>query len=159
MIDRARRHLVTLLRLYFLRHGFESADSWLAQPLVMVANMYIDLLKSGNLTAAEQIEAQSSLVLLVKGLRDQSHNNAIAEVVFRVTKAKMRPQDQQLLLTEGIVRAGEDEYRTQQMHEVQTQWPAMATTMADQPHTQTLSDLVRMLGQVRIDEQTESAAL
>jgi len=144
--------MVTLLRLYFLRHGFESADSWLAQPLVMVANMYMDMLQDGNLTAAEQIEAQSSLVLLVKGLRDQSRNNTISEVVFRVTKAKMRAQDQQLLWTEGIIRAGDDEYRAQQIHEVQTQWPAMATTMADKPHTQTLSDLVRVLGRVSVDE-------
>lgn len=149
---------MTLLRLYFLRHGFESADSWLAQPLVMVANMFMEILQRGNLTAAEQKEAQSSLVLLVKGMRDQSRNNTISEMVFRVTKARMRAQDQQLLLSEGIIRPSDGEYRTQQMHEVQTRWPAMATKMADEPHTQTLSDLLRTMGRVNIDEQTDSTA-
>lgn len=149
---------MTLLRLYFLRHGFESADSWLAQPLVMVANMFMEILQRGNLTAAEQKEAQSSLVLLVKGMRDQSRNNTISELVFRITKARMRAQDQQLLLSEGIIRPSDGEYRTQQMREVQTQWPAMATKMADEPHTQTLSDLLRTMERVNIDEQTDSTA-
>ncbi|KAH7014130.1 uncharacterized protein B0I36DRAFT_338299 [Microdochium trichocladiopsis] len=154
LVAEARRHLTTLARLYYLRHGYESADSWVGSPLISLANMYIDMLQAGTLTEPELVlEARSSLILMIKGLRDQSRNNAVCEVLFRMTKAKIRPEDHALLVSEGVVRVDEDEGKVMQMHAVQMQWPAMATTMADKPHSHSLTDLVRGMGQVTIADQ------
>lgn len=100
----ATAQLESLLRIYYLRHGFEAYDSMLLVHLVHLANV--------TLTRLAQIERQpelrepaheetetlrSTLILCLKGLHDQSRNFYLSGVVFDVMKNRLSPENQSLV--------------------------------------------------------------
>jgi hypothetical protein len=104
IIAQATTQLESLLRLYYLRHGFGSYDALLLVHLVHIGN--------ASLTRLEQIEQgsqthdashatieslRSTLILCLKGLHDQSKNSYISGVVLGVMKNRLSPENRNLV--------------------------------------------------------------
>jgi hypothetical protein len=100
----ATAQLESLLRIYYLRHGFESYDSMLLFHLVHLANVTLTRLAQierhpeRRETAREETETlRSTLILCLKGLHDQSKNFYLSGVVFDVMKNRLSPENQNLV--------------------------------------------------------------
>lgn len=79
----ARHYLETLIRLCYLRHGFETVDSFLVQFLNIVGFRVLDRLKS-NPAEADQTEMLSTLALCARGLRQQGAHYYLVELVYHL---------------------------------------------------------------------------
>jgi hypothetical protein len=96
----ATAQLESLLRIYYLRHGFEAYDSMLLVHLVHLANVTLTRIamieRSPSLreTSGEDIETlRSTLILCLKGLHDQSKNFYLSGVVFDVMKNRLSAEN------------------------------------------------------------------
>ncbi|KAK4177803.1 hypothetical protein QBC36DRAFT_345114 [Triangularia setosa] len=98
----------TLLRLYYLRHGFSYGDQFLVQPLNTLG--FWSLSKIHTITAPTHEDddnnnndlkaTRSTLLLAAKGLHQQSASFYLDRITFQLLCSKMRPQERQLLDSE-----------------------------------------------------------
>jgi hypothetical protein len=100
----ATAQLESLLRIYYLRHGFEAYDSMLLVHLVHLANVtltriaFIERDADTHGTSHEAVETlRSTLILCLKGLHDQSKNYFISGVVFDVMKNRLSAKNRNLV--------------------------------------------------------------
>lgn len=96
--------LETLLRIYYLRHGFESYDSMLLVHLVHLGNVALTRLAKieRNQSYAKDSEdtverLRSTLILCLKGLYDQSKNFFLSGVVLGVMKNRLSDENRNLV--------------------------------------------------------------
>ncbi|KAF2819660.1 hypothetical protein CC86DRAFT_388059 [Ophiobolus disseminans] len=96
--------LEALLRIYYLRHGFESYDSMLLVHLVHLGN--VALTRLARLERNQEYEGhkhdtveslRSTLILCLKGLYDQSKNFYLSGVVLGVMKNRLSAENQSLV--------------------------------------------------------------
>lgn len=114
--------LETLIRLHYLRHGFEGADMTCAVWLQLVAFSAIQQLRriatekerpaptpAFSAPASSPIidELRSSLILVAKALYDQGRNYHLAASVFELVHGSMSEQDR--LVLSGIVPLESDD--------------------------------------------------
>jgi hypothetical protein len=100
----ATAQLESLLRIYYLRHGFEAYDSMLLVHLVHLANVTLARLaqiertpelRDSSLDETETL--RSTLILCLKGLHDQSKNFYLSGVVFDVMKNRLSQENRNLV--------------------------------------------------------------
>ncbi|KAK4101616.1 hypothetical protein N658DRAFT_558748 [Parathielavia hyrcaniae] len=85
-------HLETIVRLYYLRHGFEATDSFLLHFLAFLNHMTMNAIETS--TGSSYLEARrSTLLLLTKGMHDQSRACFVARAILRLQVSAMRPED------------------------------------------------------------------
>ncbi|KAK0729242.1 hypothetical protein B0T21DRAFT_291956 [Apiosordaria backusii] len=89
-------HLETLLRLYYLRHGFEAFDGFLLHFLGSLNFIKINTRETQNNSLFLESH-RSTMLLLMKGIRDQSQCYTVARVVLRLQAHLMRADDVALL--------------------------------------------------------------
>ncbi|KAK4195111.1 putative nitrogen assimilation transcription factor [Triangularia verruculosa] len=89
-------HLETLLRVYYLRHGFEAFDGFLTHFLGSLNFIKINTREMQNSSLLVESH-RSTILLLMKGLRDQGQCHTVARVVLRLQAHLMRPDDVELL--------------------------------------------------------------
>ena len=64
------KYLQTLVRLYYLRHGFEAMDLYIVIPLMLIAYECINIIEK-QFSEAKLEALRSTLVLVTKGLYNQ----------------------------------------------------------------------------------------
>lgn len=100
---KAMRHLETVARLYYMRHGFEACDSSLAYFLALLASISLRALEGGGdgarLAAGRGWPEvlRSTLVLAMKGLHEQGRHLHVCKVLFRLLRDRMRPAEADIL--------------------------------------------------------------
>ncbi|KAK9426263.1 hypothetical protein SUNI508_02704 [Seiridium unicorne] len=125
IVAQSKASLETLVRLYYLRHGFESYDPTMV--------LFVSLLAWSSLRDHRKMQAErnsphidavlSTLVLCAKSLWDQGNNYFLSEVIFRLFKSCLPSKDEVRLLRE-VVEADEDASRIRLMiQEVRSTWP------------------------------------
>ena len=132
-------YLETVVRLYYLRHSFESHDPFLVQVLVLLAHH--TLTKLSSQTREEANYLRSTVILCVKGLRDQSRNFYAAEIVYRLLRS-MTTEDAHLLAHFVETREHEDNEPLKEEY-VQSDWPLPITRIDQGPTSTRLENLVR----------------
>jgi hypothetical protein len=104
IIIQATAQLESLLRIYYLRHGFEAYDSLLLVHLVHLAN--VTLTRLAQIERAPELcenpieeteTLRSTLILCLKGLHDQSKNFYLSGVVFDVMKNRLSAENRNLV--------------------------------------------------------------
>lgn len=144
ILANAMASLETLLRAYYLRHGFEWLDTYLVSVLMEMCLISIDRLEddaaSGDVSAL-----RSSIILFAKGIYEQGQNFFLGKLVFQLVQAKMRQEDLEML---GQVARLEtlEERQTFGLKQVQMEWPVDITSMADDPRKKKLGDMINQLG-------------
>jgi hypothetical protein len=92
--------LESLLRIYYLRHGFETFNALLLTHLAHLSNVMLQRLAhiARNGPPTDEIEIlRSTLILCLKGLYNQSRNFRMAGIVFGAIKNQLNAGDQTLL--------------------------------------------------------------
>ncbi|KAH6650068.1 hypothetical protein F5144DRAFT_555191 [Chaetomium tenue] len=94
--NEAVNHLETVVRLYYLRHGFEATDSFLLHFLGFLNHITMNAIETS--AGSSFLEARrSTMLLLTKGIYDQSRVHYVAAAVLRLQIGLMRPEDVDLL--------------------------------------------------------------
>ncbi|KAF4963074.1 hypothetical protein FSARC_8876 [Fusarium sarcochroum] len=106
-----------------LKLHFEPQDTFLAQPLVELANIcQRDVTSGRELTHFESI--RSTLVLCMKGLSDQGRNQFIGRALFQLTRDSLSTKDKALIdkhiYTNQQAQALPSQIRADQVH---SNWP------------------------------------
>ncbi|KAJ4188549.1 hypothetical protein NW767_011836 [Fusarium falciforme] len=154
----ATKHLLTLIRIYYLLHRFNETILFICQPLALVAFMCLDAID--NQTPDFDLEAtRSTLFLTVKGLRDQARSHYVAESLFQVVKGRMRSDE--LNLMRGIASI-EDVHGTGTrgpMQVVHSVWPVDIMSKSDDIEANSLSSLGEQFAMASPDTQQGQRAL
>lgn len=114
-------HQETLIRLYYLRHGFEAFDSFILHFLGFLNHITMDAVEKS--TGSSFLESRrSTLLLLTKGIHDQSRLAFVAKVILRLQVRVMRPEDVDLL--QRFVEIETDQVISEPLGQVvHTDWP------------------------------------
>jgi len=115
----------TVIRLYYLRHGFQAPNSFLVNFLGTLAQVTLDAM-AANKDANHSEHLRSTMLLTVKGLYEQGASHYVSKVVFRMFYSLMRKEDIQLFkrLTAINDEVSDDELNGPLKHPVQSDWPA-----------------------------------
>ncbi|KAA8632821.1 hypothetical protein SMACR_02850 [Sordaria macrospora] len=124
----------TLIRIYYLRHGFEALDSFLMQFLGALAYMTIDAIAQ-NPSAPHVETLRSTALLATKGMWEQAQSLYVARAVLRLLASAMRPEDVQLLKKFANVEAETDIYAAPLEQPVQSDWPTYVVRLDQNPDT------------------------
>jgi hypothetical protein len=174
--------LETLLRLYYLRHGFNGSDALLTNFLVLVAFQSIAELKAGipppssssspdasmpgiipsPFVAQDLSDARAALILAEKGLQEQGQSYFFSQTVFHVVLNSVSPEDAQLVRHYTKVPSeGPDERRMRAEH-VHSNYPIVIVSVTNGATSQSLNKLTEVCRDVaetnKHDDTTSSGA-
>ncbi|KAJ4304568.1 hypothetical protein N0V90_000094 [Kalmusia sp. IMI 367209] len=98
----AHVYFETLLRLYYIRHGYEILDPWIINFLVTLGSRAQASLNTPPSAAPSRITVEfhrSTFVLAVKGLEEQSKNVFVAKLTVLALKKGIKEEDMYWLQT------------------------------------------------------------
>ncbi|GAB0134298.1 hypothetical protein EsDP_00002676 [Epichloe bromicola] len=151
VVANADDSLELLIRLYYLRHGFEVGEKFLPSILSQLALRSLNALRKRE--SPSDVEAvKSTLVLAVKGLRDQGESFYLCQVLLRLLKSKMGSGELRLLSQEAELDDAAD-WQERQMKEVRGRWPPFIGVV-DDPEAFRLSNLVKEYMDSHSDEES-----
>ncbi|KAH0531151.1 hypothetical protein TsFJ059_000019 [Trichoderma semiorbis] len=145
----------TIVRLYYLRHGFENADAYMAHCLTVLAFMGVAQLAASttpSLPAPTSPEARSTLILAAKGLGEQGQNYYLPFTLFHIVQGQMGSDDLNAL--QSLTTACNEDVGTPQIRarHVQAQYPVNIVNMTDYPQNQRLGSLIKEYSELAIVE-------
>lgn len=147
----AKKQLQTLVRLYYLRHGFEAMDLFIVIPLMLTGYDCIDAINEQ--TPATELETlRSTLILIAQGLYSQRRNHYLAEALFRVIRGRMRPKE--LALLRGTMSLEEQEAVNERdaMQPVRSHWPVSVVKRQQDVDAHILKNLVKSYASLNVEE-------
>lgn len=138
----------TLMRLYYLRHGFETADVLLTHYLSALSTRCVNALKTltlssttSSLTAAD--DARATLILSAKGLRDQGRSYPLSETLYHVVEKRMSSEDVELMEKFVQVRKEDSEARKLRANHLQSQLPMNVVNITEDVEINRFSNLIK----------------
>ncbi|KAI1075384.1 hypothetical protein F5B20DRAFT_595127 [Whalleya microplaca] len=150
----AQLSLETVIRLYYLRYGFDAFDSWVVQPvssLAFIRQKYLNENRESPIRDA----ILSTVILCGKGLRDQGQNFHLAEIVFRLLRDGMLAEDARVL-TSYVKSDVPGASQRKQSGPVRSFWPVKVASVTDDPRLLRLSRFMDQLQDSTIDSDTDS---
>ncbi|CAI6338004.1 unnamed protein product [Periconia digitata] len=148
VVDSSKACFETILRLYYLRHGFDKADTYLTHGLAVLAFLSINQLKPPTLSPTEPFspphlqDIQSALVLAAKGLYSQGCNYHLSYTIFHLVCADIPPRETDLMHQYTDIRKEDLATSKLRANHVRGQYPIKILNLADDPEQQRLDDLV-----------------
>jgi hypothetical protein len=122
-LARSKMCFETLIRLYYLRHGFEAADVYLTHYLSALFAIAQEILTCPSSTSSTVDEARATLILSAKGLHDQGRSYYLSETMFNVVESRMSSEDAELMRKFVHVKKGVGEARQLHASRWQSQLP------------------------------------
>lgn len=154
IVPHALKRLLTLVRLYYLRHGFEAMDLFLCVPLIIAGYKCTDYINEH--TPASELETlRSTLILVTKGLECQRRNYYLAEALYRVVRGRMRPQELALLKESTDLEEDDpDEEKHALKQAVRSHWPVSVVKKKEDMDSYILGNLVNIYAQMSTQDRT-----
>lgn len=141
IIAESSRNLQTLIRLYYLRHGFEAMDLFIVIPLIFVGFKCLDSINDG-VSKSELDLLRSTLMLVVNGLYHQRRNHYLAEALYRVVRGRMRPEEVALARETLELKEDESEGTLVLKQAVRSHWPVSVVKTKEELDAHILANLV-----------------
>ncbi|EJP66453.1 C6 transcription factor, putative [Beauveria bassiana ARSEF 2860] len=139
----AKIKLETLVRLYYVHHGFDSHDVFMMQFLMFLGFMHIRSIATSP--AGELNDAyRSTIYLVAKGLRTQGQNYYLAEVIYRMMRDAMSSSDQKFLGTILDVSVDDDVRKSLISRHTRSALPIDIFSINEDPEKQRLSNLINV---------------
>ncbi|KAI7766242.1 hypothetical protein LZL87_001355 [Fusarium oxysporum] len=133
----------TVSRQYYLRHGFETYDPLILQFHILLGFTTLGTISSGKERSPEATKAlQSTLVLSLKGLRDQANASYLAVTTFRLLKDMLKQGDTRLLQCLADVEQEKESVKALIASHVKSQFPINAVSMTKDPEQRRIGALV-----------------
>ncbi|KAI0136821.1 hypothetical protein BJ170DRAFT_589783 [Xylariales sp. AK1849] len=123
IVAQSKACLETLVRLYYLRHGFESYDITLSLYVSLLAwsslRDYVQMKETGS---KDQNAMLSTLVLCAKGLWDQGKSYYVSKAIYRCLKYSLPSLDEARLLRD-ITHAEDEDGIVEMVQEIRSHRP------------------------------------
>ncbi|RYP19655.1 hypothetical protein DL765_003248 [Monosporascus sp. GIB2] len=132
----------TLIRIYYLRHGFESYDPSLFQFLPLLAYSALEDMRRAEGDPQLYESARSTLVLCARGLRDQGRCYFASEAKLRLLLESVRPEDARLLKEYTDIEQDES-HLCHMAREIRSEWPIGAFSIPRDGSYRTLGNFIR----------------
>lgn len=144
---RSKVCLETILRLFYLRHGFDRSDMYMTHFLSHLAFLGLERLKALQCTDStssieELNDAQSTAILAAKGLHDQGKNWYLPYTIFHMICKEMGPDELDILHQYTSVRKDDLSTDKLRIRHVQCQYPVKVFNSSDDPEHLRLEELV-----------------
>ncbi|KAF2652241.1 putative C6 transcription factor [Lophiostoma macrostomum CBS 122681] len=150
IVDDASRYLQTLIRLYYIRHGYEAMDLFIVIPLVLAAYDCLDAINEQ--TPPTQLESlRSTLILAAKGLYSQRMNHYLADALFRVIRGRMRPAEVSLFKGMMNLDEGELDKKPDMGQAVRSHWPITVVKNKKDVESYVLANLVENYAHLNLE--------
>ncbi|KAK1452446.1 hypothetical protein CMEL01_16762 [Colletotrichum melonis] len=149
----SKKYLQTLIRLYYLRHGYEAMDLFLVIPLMLTGYDCVKALSEETFEYQTEI-LRSTLILVAKGLYYQRRNHYLAEALFRVIRGRMRSQEVALLRSSMTFDDDREIDKHDMVQAVRSRWPVSIVSKQDEVGDHILSNLVENYASIRVVEKT-----
>ncbi|KAI2625433.1 hypothetical protein GGS26DRAFT_600127 [Hypomontagnella submonticulosa] len=130
-----------IMRVYYLRHGFESPDTTLVQLLHLLGFSALKGLSPVEKGSTTYEAIRSTLLLCAKGLWDQGQNYYISAATFRLFRQSLSIEDAQVL-KEIIEIEDSDGPLDHMITEIRSQWPIGIFSIADENEDRTLDHFI-----------------
>jgi hypothetical protein len=154
VVAESSKHMQTLIRLYYLRHGLEAMDLFIVIPLMIAGSDCIEAINEQ--TPGPKLEAlRSTLILVAKGLYDQRRNHYLAEALYRVIRGRMRQSEAVLLKEVMDLKNDEDEEEEKRpmVQAVRSHWPVTVVKRKEDMNSHTLTNLVESYAHLNTEEE------
>lgn len=152
-----RKYLNTLVRLYFLRHGFEAMDLFIVIPLMLIGYEAIDSIAE-NEDHPDLETLRSTILLVMKGLYCQRRNHYLAEALFHATRGRMRPQEVLLVGDNIEVDAERTKGRDELTQTIKSHWPVSVVKKAEDLEAQILTNLVENYANLQVTDSRQASS-
>lgn len=163
LLTYSRACFETILRLYYLRHGFEYSDTYITHHLAVLAFMTLDQLKLSNPLSTDTAsqapgldDGRSTLILTVKGLNDQGRNYYTPFALYHVVRSQMNSADVDSLYKWMSVHHDDNTASQLRMNHVQAQYPINIANMTEHPEKQRLGDLIQKYADLALEAHSPS---
>ncbi|KAI0381668.1 hypothetical protein F5Y04DRAFT_288489 [Hypomontagnella monticulosa] len=145
-----------IMRVYYLRHGFESLDATLVQFLHLLGFSVLKDMSSVDKSSTTYEAIRSTVLLCAKGLWEQGQNYYLSVAVFRLFKQSLSVEDVQFL--KEIIEIEENDGPPDHMiSEIRSKWPIGIFSLADENVDRTLDHFIRWSEQNMQDRMQSSA--
>jgi len=147
----------TLLRLYYLRHGFEAMDVFIIHCLQVLSFMSVATLKTlpssstASFLAAAADDVRATLILTAKGLCDQGRNYYLSETIYYVVESRLSPEDAELMRKFVHIRKEDSEARHQRARHLQSQILVDVVKITEHPENKSLSNLINQYADMALE--------
>ncbi|KAK2598562.1 hypothetical protein N8I77_011965 [Diaporthe amygdali] len=162
----AMRHLETVARLYYMRHGFEACDSFLAYFLALLASISLRALEGSGDGArlspgrGRPEVLRSTLILAMKGLRDQGRHLHVCKVLFRLLRDRLRLADADILgrfvVAPGDKEEEEEEKEVDLALHTRSRFPVPIVKMGEDLNASILENLLEKYQTVSLESSDSS---
>ncbi|KAK5997432.1 Nitrogen assimilation transcription factor nit-4-like protein [Cladobotryum mycophilum] len=143
----------SVIRLYYLRHGF---DIWDTLIIVYLQFVGFNTLRDLAISDAKSYNSMLSTILLcAKGLREQTRFQYIAEAVFTFLRDRIKPEVSHLLKDLPEIEY-EEERREIVQREVKSSYPINMASITDDPDNKRLDNMIQSLKEASIYGSTGS---
>lgn len=154
VIADAKKFLQTLVRLYYVRHGYDAMDLFIVIPLVLIASDCVEVVNDQMST--DQLELlRSTLILAATGLYNQRRNHYLAEALFRVIYGRMRPPE--IALLKDSMKMDEKEWNERQgmAQAVRSHWPVSVVKKKEDLDSHILANLVENYAHLNVEKDPQ----
>ncbi|EHK44954.1 hypothetical protein TRIATDRAFT_139368 [Trichoderma atroviride IMI 206040] len=151
LIADAKKYLQTLVRLYYIRHGYDSMDLFIIIPLMLIASDCVEAVN--DQTPTDQLELlRSTLILAATGLYNQRRNHYLAEALFRVVYGRMRRPEIALLKDSMKMDEREWDERQGMAQAVRSHWPVSIVRKKEDRDANVLANLVKNYAHLNVEK-------
>ena len=131
----------TLLRIYYLRHSFDTTDLSFTGPLNFLGFMSVNKI-TADVEHHDLDATRSTLILALKGLCDQGNASYLPRITLRFLKDSMRPEEAELADQVAGLQ-DEDEDELSKMRDVRGRWAPSVISVMDDPENGRLINVAK----------------
>jgi len=162
ILDHSKMCFETLMRLYYLRHGFEAADLFSMHYLTVLSFMSVAKLKTLASSATPSLaavdDARATLILAAKGLRDQGQNYYLSHTMYHLVRSQASSEDAELMLKFVHVRKEESEAWQLRSRHVQSQFPVNIIQITEDPENKRLSNMIKQYADMALESASQMSS-
>lgn len=156
IISNAERDINVLMRLYYSRHGFEDTHGYLLISLAKLGFMSLRIIND-QMPLEKLHYVRSSLLLALKGLREQGRSYYVIRTLYHIIKNQLRPEEARLL--QGAEDPESELYQSPELKsEIQSAWTPTIVDISDDPSEAELSKLAKRFLKLDPEEQSDGEA-
>ncbi|KAF2449783.1 hypothetical protein P171DRAFT_379973 [Karstenula rhodostoma CBS 690.94] len=147
----------TLLRLYYLRHSYDTYDAWIIHFVLVLGTNSLKSLYGATPTTQQSVDVlRSSILLAAEGLRQQGKNVYIARVCALGMQNSMRPDDLQLVQTYLSLKPVTQEEQNMIDESVRCLYPVPIVRADGELETRKLGEIMTEVGEPYVVENLSS---
>lgn len=147
----------TLMRLYYLRHSFQTYDPFMCYSLALLGNFTLEILSTTNDTTPKTKQALlSTLVLCAIGLSTQSIHYPLAALVNLALTTRTTPEHLQFLNTFIAPGTTKPDYN-KIVRSSRCRWPLPIIHINEDPENARLQRLIKDYDQLTLDASSSEA--